>query len=186
MLKAPSKRVRTQIQTCRKKPNHRKRVPRKVVKKVAISVIDISCFKSVFLWTLYSFIFFKVERQRNHLPVKRNSHRSECLSPSFTECQTLNTWLTGLVFRRFKMGRQEEPKPEKKPKKDEAAETSEATETKKPNRKKEAEKSPSAKPRTVKAPKVPKAAGLTKSKAAKAASNSPPAAKPGRAKKSAQ
>lgn len=59
----------------------------------------------------------------------------------------------------------------------------ETTETKKPSRKKEAEKSPSAKPRTVKAPKVPKAAGLTKSKAAR---NSPPAAKPGRAKKSAQ
>lgn len=62
----------------------------------------------------------------------------------------------------------------------------ETTETKKPNRKKEAEKSPSAKPRTVKAAKVPKAAGLTKRKAAKAANDSPPAAKPGRAKKSAQ
>lgn len=82
----------------------------------------------------------------------------------------------------------QDSKPTKKSKKDVEAETTKPAPAKKPRGKKapetgDAKKSPSpspVKPKAVKTSKEPKAGGTTKSKAAKARSNAPPAAKIGK------
>lgn len=77
-------------------------------------------------------------------------------------------------------------KPTKRSKKDVEAETTKPAPAKKPRGKKapgtgDAKKSPSpVKRKAVKTTKEPKAGGTTKSKAAKASSNAPPAAKTGK------